>query len=1554
MNNRNFKFYLYVFLLILYFSNNIFAISKGMPTESENEPKGAGSIIFDTSKIPLENNTEEKVSLFNYNLYDNDIEFLASGYWQSLVIAETSMTFASNSVNNSTPSITFSQNVDLSLWLMINNHYYFEANFADEFEKNTIAAGYIGDGYLKSFRVANRGIAFPNDYSVSNVNRGIGGGENEAPGFSINFAGDKWRADGTFRYDMLQAEDKTWYGKNSVVTNEIELSNWKAGNQFAFQNEKILQEIDDVFVESTNGDYQDSTGKKYKKLDKSQYLLIASKKMLILSKDVKTTKSSAIAVQFSSIGENLFNSTLDKFLQKTQDWFEKVNLDKYYFFKKNKEKLWGNISGNKVAFIQYPTGFSPFVCAFRYDCGTSSVNDASIASKFTEIVSKEYSAMVFDEYSDFAEKDFFDDKHFYTDVYLTDTEDTDASSPAVRFPLAKNIPNVYLGSSNITSDLILRVRTYTPVKRYDIGIKAIPGTIRVYKNGVIDSGATYDTESGTINLSTTAGAGDHIYATWYEENKDANTGILTGAAGFEYFFTDKIRSDISFSTRWTLTNSFTDENFQAPGFFTLAQGFNYESENVTFSNTIAGSFEKENTTGTYRILGMDDRTSRTIYLSKKAGENLPKTVVPILNLENETIFLEKEFDGSEKALEGIKDDKISGYAIPISWDFKENITKKRYWAAETIELPETSNILSSASNIEIAIKTLSLDDDYKVYLQLGVNSSSTSNTKEDAENIQTWDITNFVIKKTGWQIISITFDDETRSVFTTSKYSNARIIITSESNKSGTLYFGPYQINGISFSVQADDNCLISSYQKSDSTLNNSTIKKFNDSTNYVQYFDWRYIGNEKDSKITAIRYFKETDISNYNYLNFFFKASFSKETVELKNSSIADDEFLTFILDNSESKITAKIDMKKDIVNKLSNNWHSVEIDLISKTLYIDGKQISKNDCNLTIDTSNIPSRFKIIMNPIESDNKIYKTGTLCIDELYVSDNSPYFVIQDKAKVTYKKQGNIISIGDYSFLKDFETTASSNFNSTIFTNENKTDKSILFTNGDVKATITNLKVEAEIAKSSEKSSISSAGHKIETENPIFSFLSLKENYNFDSDGETLSKTDYAKISTKYFNIQSDLSAVSDSWALTQDVNLKSEIKIKKTQFSVNNKLSQKLNTSTNKEKQLKTNEYFNSWLEASIFQFDKGDENASKREILNNAKIEHHFDFLKMNPNITASSNGTYKSAISQMFIDKTSLNFELPFKIQKNTFSLSWKKTSEESSSIKKGGDYKKDYTELYDKVSEKDWFFKTIPINDIVNDNISDTVSKKTNENEKQSQTLSYSSIYSLSWNRKLFATKYDFFIPNMVQASFSRDITAASNLSDLYQAQLKVGTTAFNMFGKNGLVPFFDWYEQDEYITSISATARFPKKNPDEIKYLVTGYTQATFFITTTDFLKTGLELSFETDNTWSGKTTVIWKRIGDSFVVDGIINFIRPLYDAKKITHTRTDNINLSASHTSSNETVKKYEIEYTHKLDSEISKYVTINSFFTLNFNTIIEKLSAINFSTGIGCTIKF
>ena len=139
---------------------------------------------------------------------------------------------------------------------------------------------------------------------MSLFKRSIGGGENQAPGILAHFespSSKKWVADFALRYDMTEQHDATFYGKNSVTTDFIELSNFMTGQFFALP-EELIQNIKEIFVENSTGSYQDEKKRKFKKLSQDEFLTIVSKRQLIISNDAGITKKNgkrpAILVTF--------------------------------------------------------------------------------------------------------------------------------------------------------------------------------------------------------------------------------------------------------------------------------------------------------------------------------------------------------------------------------------------------------------------------------------------------------------------------------------------------------------------------------------------------------------------------------------------------------------------------------------------------------------------------------------------------------------------------------------------------------------------------------------------------------------------------------------------------------------------------------------------------------------------------------------------------------------------------------------------------------------------------------------------------------------------------------------------------------------------------------------------------------------------------------------------------------------------------------------------------------------------------------------------------------
>lgn len=1546
-------------------------------SSSEKKADGAGAITFDTSKLPVED-FSDSTSLFKKNFFGKEIEFLAEGYWQSSVKATGSYSFGYGTTPGLlTPTPVFEQNVDLTLWFLLNKKWYFEAAFADNFEKNTVAAGYNGDGYLKSFRIGNRKITFPDYYTLSDFNRGIGGGENQAPGISANFKGEKWSSDFAVRYDLLSNHSKSWYGKNAVSTNYIQLTSFLTGTRFVLPEYFLKKNIRNIYVESAEGDFKDSKGRIYKKLNSTEYILLSQENTLILSKDAKSSRQDgnlpAVAVSFYSALqvqeienaahfkndiETPCEESLKLFFEDVSECFDSVQIDKFYY------NFTSEIESNSVLFIQHPSGFSPFLDASVYDAGIISINDTSISHTSTGTINSDFTAIVTEEESSTSTVDFFYDTHTYIHVFKTNLKGTARDKRAeIRFPFADTDPGIYL-STGRKNDLALRTRTYSPVKRLDIGTKAVPGTITVYKNNIIDSGASYNPSSGEVTLSTSVSSTDHIKVMWQEESQDAQNSAFALAAGYKYDFTENLNADIGISSRLSYRNhqEYADYSISNPQNATIAAGIEYKNESFKVKNSSAFSFDNHDSTGTYRILGMDDGESDTYYLPKTAGKKIPYSITPVLNARSDTVapgdFPELE-QNANKALDaenGVTDSAISGYSIPFAWQFEEKTSapsEPYQWAAETITLGAAKSVLSAVSKFNFAIKNPFPDNnEFDLYLQLGV-SNNEDMTGEDGEKIPTWKISSpsspdvtspFKTGQPGWQIVTVVLSDSDRAFLSNTADYSARLIVVPKNNTvsqgktSGGLFAGPYEFNISSFITNEVSNISLSSHQSTDYSLISSKIKDFNpDSENKVQNFNFRFNSNS-ESKVSVSKYFSPVDLKSYKKLNFYFKMSTPSEAkVKFIMDTINDDGHKTSLYFELPS-------------SKISQNWQKIEVNLDTRKV-----SCNFNETMAFTDTSVTPSRFAL---QIEWDSPVQDTaGSFSIDEIFLSDSKIFYNVQDKLQLEYIKKEIRFSDFEKPFMENLKLSAEGNTSSSIDA-DSRSSENTASAAAQAGADISGFKVLLSAAGDSNADhKLTSASHNFSTTRPLFKTISFSEGYNFDSSSKVLEKENSAEIDFSAFSIPFSISGKSkshmDSWAQDQELNSQASAKIKAFTVSAKAQASQKISFS-NTDEDFEPSNYFVSWSDAVKFEFSRGDLNADKRKVNLSSSIKYKSFSGRFSPSLEFQSSGNYKNASSTTFSDEAKLKLSLPYSMEKHSIIFSWTKISGSLNYTEAGGNYAQDFRNLFSAMNKKKYFFNSIPVHDLMSKHLETQVKDASSEIEDDSFNVYYATEYSLGWKRQFSGTKTDAVIPSSASLSYTRDIKSSKTTSDIYQLKGTVSHTAMNLFGKTGTIPVFSFYEQDELLSSLSTALKIPKNNTSGTKVKINGYNQLTLYFNTTDFFRTGIEGSFESRKNWDGKSTFVWKRNGKNSISSGLYRLFRP-QENKWLKITKTDSLNVSAaSSASTKEVTRKFEIDYTHKTDTQLTRYFIFNSSAGIGYNTTINKIAMLNASLTLGATLKF
>ena len=1558
---------------------------------------GAGAIVTDEAERDTRADTT-KESVFDFELGNNNVEFFASGCWESSIVQTTATSFGfGNPFALSFGIPVLKQKVDLSLLFTINKSWFFSADFADSFAKNTIAAGYRGNGIVKEAMIANRGIIFPSFYSVSEFDRNIDGGKNQAPGMSLHLADGKWRFNAAIRYDMLAEHNATFYGTNSVSTISISPAAWQRGQLFVLPSSEDVSAIANIFVESDDGTHTDSNAHTYKRLAPSQYLLLPARSMIVISSDaqsgIKNGKLPRVLITFSSRTRENIKDELGKyddtvpsdddlaafFLARIQKYFSGTDLERYAYapHAENHYGLFTTIAGDDALIIQSPDGFSPFACAHRYDCGITTATDASVIFARTKQTASSYSAAIAERNIDFVAEDFFLTTHTFVDMYSAHNASNDMRSPASRYPLANSAPGFYLGYDEAT-DMQLVLRTYTPVTRFDIGTDVSAGSVTVYKNNIIDGGATYDEETGCVTLSTAVSDTDKIYITWYEDSSSINDGAIATAAGFSYDFFPGFFADISFSSRWALgvRNKFADAASSRTGFVSLATGARYTNGGFSAANATLASVENKNVTGTYRVLGMDDEKSSTFYLASTSGRLLPDGFEPVLTdrAGNPPPELKKEKYKAPGSVLGRRERNVSGYVIPLSCS---SLKGADGWTAVSINLSGGS-LLSSGTTFSIGLKTTDMSPDCIVYLQLGIDASQDVDVRDEAKNkIPTWKISleNSSSPNTlrdvvaplyldsahadSWQAVTVALTDYDRSRLT--KHHDARIIVVNEGTgptTSGSLAIGPYEtaVQTV-FTRVYDNNMTVAARQEV--ALDVPNASKFNTGTNYAALVTWKNDAPSAPASekrcLTLAKYFDEVDIAPYKTLNMYFK--YSGETAFI-GSTTTDEKPITFALDADATSIDdeGRTAVKFEIPPKYSalfadNAYHLLTINLADKKVFIDNNEIAT--AQMQINTSVIPTRLKMEIDTA-ANGKTYKKGSFTFDELHLDGSSVYGMFANVTKVSYKKDGVVLaSKNGFPIVENVSLAARAKEEGTV----SPSSRSFVATaDASANATIASIAVATDASFSSaEKGALATAGYSVRTTTPLFSVISFSDAYRYDHASSSTEYADAFSLAFDALHVPLSLSFATRASSSMWSSNQKLEATIAssfgkntwKAEVHAKSQIAQKIKQRTSFD----AHTIAHGWLSSVRLAYSNGASTANSRTSTNEIQASVLLPFSSFNPKIVFKTDGSYAAASHIVFADATTFLSSFPFKIGRHTFAVEWEKKGGGSEIVSAGGNYLSDYEKLFSAWKKRSWYFYAFPFYDLISENLAKAVLKDTSLTAQLSDSLYYATRYSVSWKRQLSASLLDFFAPSSMQLALERDIRTAKNKSDVYQIKTTLVTTAFNILGSQSVMSTFKWFEFDEYTTSIAGAIKIPRSHPAHTTFALSLYTQQNFYLNDFDTLKTGIEFTWETDGDWSTQTTAIWKRKGKISPLANLVAFIWKKYDKTGADITRT--MSFDAMISSRN---KKLHQSYTfaNTMEMKLLSYTTISCGATLAYASVTNEAMRLSLALSLGAKLEF
>ncbi len=1546
---------------------------------------GAAALESPLTMIPPRG-TEAPFSLFNLKKDSREIEFLAEGWWQGEMTGGIKATYGKkNGTEASGTSLIFRQQVDMSLWFMLNRQWYFEAAFADEFTKNTVAAGFYGKDTnpLREFRIANRGIVFPSDYSIELFNRGIGGGENQAPGMYARFndpISGRWKADFALRYDMTEQKEATFYGMNSVGTQKTSLSDYVAGQFFALPEESaLISQVKAIYIEDSNGTYRDARGQKYKQLSADEFLVLEARSLIVISKDAGIKKKDAASTNIictfwrTPVSAD-FGSYRDKstFLGEIQALFgTQTDLSAFAY------DFFTQLDGETALLLQSGAGFSPFVCAEYYDLGSSAAQDVLVGSGTTEKAMNGIAAELTEDFQTFLDSAFFYKNHSYAKIWRTDdtatAARTGAPTPQERYPLAHILPGAYLGFEEKTDTLLLS-KNYTPVKAFDIGTNAAAGSVRAYKNGILDAAATYSAETGYVTLSSTVSELDKIYITWNEDSAEFERGVIAAQASLGYFFTPALSADFSVATNWTVSPyiHFAEYQKSAAGYATAASGVRYKIPGIRLENALAATLENRNVTGVYRVSGMDDAETRTFYHAKTALFVLRNGILPYAD----GALLAAENDGTvnTSSTQGKADGDISGYKLPLEWNFTRSGVKN--WAATNVALA-SGTWLKNSSIFRIALKNETTEcKDFALYLNLGVEASDDPET-EYSERVPLWCITEksanvpepFIPGESGWQTVEIRLSDADRSRLR--KNHDLRLFVVSQTASEGTVSIGPYEITGQGMYLSASSCLSVAAEQKKDNTIPEKEFFNFSDD-NSVQKLLWEpetdgTVSYEK-SLVYAATYFDETDIFDYETVELLVKYEASATSTETEGESFSEgDDYLSLMLDTDATSILQAgrtalfVHLKKAAFGALTQNqgvWHRLSIDSAERRVFIDGTALSEDSYECTAQESIIQSRVRLCFTTADEAGSHITSGSLCIDELVLRGSRMNAILQDALALELRKDGIILAPGGMPLVEDARFSSRSNITTTIPMGGKKSGDTICDTSASAAITLCSVKIDADAAFSLEEAEgLVSAAHSIATVGKLSETLSASDRFIFNRADESVEKHSKASLSLSRLGIPLTVSAAASSarsrTASTSAMNAGAEFSARRMPVGISAHTSahadQKSACDAEELSALTEKNYAEAYGASWADSVSGGSADARLRTVGGETALSLLFRTLSFSPEVTASASEKYAASTAASYTDSLSLKTELPFSLGRQSFSLAYTKSGGGTERAKAGGSFAKDAETLFCHIKTHDFVLTTAPFYDFFADSLPHDMASIRNDNA-DAETLSYSALYSFDWKRLIFADLRDVLIPTRLRLSAERALTTADTQSDFYILKTTVINTPMNIFGSQGTYKAFTWFKTDEYTLSFTGSAKIPATEPKNTTYALSAYIQSGWYLRENDIIQSGAEFNLRTDPAWVAEGTLLYRREAPKSPVRPLLSAIVKTQDVR-IAMQRTDSLDATFSYEDELFT-QKYEL--THKLNADIGRIFSAYTGLTASAAYTSKQILTLNLSGTLGGKLTF
>jgi len=1485
---------------------------------------------------------EDPTSLYDFNIGDEQVDFILEGSWKSEVTSGINLSFDGGTSAASFQSPVFVQTVDLTAWVLINGTWYFEASFAEEFRRNTVAAGFIGgeDDSVKHVRLGNAGISFPDDYPFIRV----GGGDVVSPGAMATFAGDRWTADAVVRYDTAAWEEKILYGMNEVSDILVPVTAWTRGKWFVLPDAGVAGAVR-VFASDDDGALSSGDGRRWRELKPAEYRVQSVSGVLML----RTAQTADLAVSYTGSWTvaGAPGPSLVAHVSEARSYFEGLlagsasvlGIPDPADIPAIADRYLVVIAGETRLLIKHQGTFSPFEIASRYAIG-SIAGEAAVVHEQTGSIDKTYAALavVKDADDEGTLADWNDSRVELSRV----GSDSTPRSCASRYPLAPDFPLLYApanGGKKPDTDLAVRQRGYFAVSTISLGTDVIPGTITVERNGISDSDFSFDEKMGIVSLTRPPGTTETVRIRWMRADSSARNGTLTIAAGARYRPRDAVELFGASSLRWNLSSDgYTDASEGSPGTFLATLGASYEGARVSASTAFAGEVSVSDTTGFYRACGMgtsaitlnpDDDWYRLTAADREPLLGEPALPVPVQLDAADRVPVENSDDGEPYT---VGDSSVSARVLVIDCE----LAAAGDWAAAEIVDESDSIDLRSAASVSIALKNAGPSDSYQLYLQLGVGESE---LYEDPSLVRTWSVS--VPPPDGhWYVRTIRLSDADRSALGSPR--GMRLIVVGSGPASVDLRSGPIEVASAGFTGTADYiEEIADASVPSLASVQGSIVRRFNASrTNSVLAVGFNPSVSNPD--LSASQYLPPLPIENYDELVFYLNG----DSLPSPASGHID-----IRLDRAEDGETRNVLSAWVAVDALTEgSWHEIRIDLKGGTVSRDGIALGAASAGVThIDRSKRPSRvtFEFVGWPVpptvpDFPDTAYR---VLVDEIHLAGTKTDYVGRNKTEVAWRWDGPEAKLfgrrvlGDLSLRSEAETATRVSSPEPAFAGQ-----------AEAGATILGARIEAgAVAGNSSDRFVTSSTHSALV--PVGP-LTLRERYSVSFESEEVRRENAIALSWPLSLSATSILASSPS-ALDRRLLFSLDAPTLATRVGSwsADASAALIQTGPDEFGDLDGSAWGQIWRESATSQASGGEPDARLRSVTARLRAEWSAPpsdggFSVSGVRLETEGKSSYSRATETSIAGAGTFRLAVPLRIGSSTLTIDWARIARREEPRDPGGAYPDDLEYLRASLAVSDWAWRTPPIADLFLDSVPSSM------RGDDGSDRSFSNAYGLGWQRPSLGAIRDLALPTSLAARVWRETVVESSVSgerDIRGASVTGSFSALNVAGRLGVLHLFDWYEQDEVSQLYVWEAEWGK---GYYAWSLDACHAFAFLDGESDALEAESVLHYESDTiegtgkNWVEKVRLTWKHRGDGSFVSSLVSRFTDLALGTRREDSATFSIG-SGEKTSAS-------LDVLHELITEIGAHAEASVFAGATALAQDGSLSYIQIRFGISGTIEY